>query len=275
MQNNHKRFLRENKLPHIWCPGCGNGIVLGAFVRAFGQLGFDQDKTVIVSGIGCSSRAAGYLDFNTLHTTHGRALAFATGIKVARPELNVFVFMGDGDASAIGGNHLIHAARRNIDLTAIIFNNSIYGMTGGQYSPLTPQDSRAATAPYGTVERPFDLAELVKAAGATYVARSTTFHVPLLIRLIKEGAVHRGFSVIEVITACPVSYGRRNKLGNGYEMLMHQKEHGVAVEKAKDYTQEQMRGKFLIGELHRAEAPEFTEIYGQLAEKIRKNYGKE
>ncbi|MCL6635843.1 MAG: 2-oxoacid:ferredoxin oxidoreductase subunit beta [Peptococcaceae bacterium] len=272
MQENIARYLRLNLFPHIWCPGCGNGIVLGALVRAFAKLGLDQDKTVIVSGIGCSSRAAGYLDFNTLHATHGRALAFATGIKLARPEINVFVLMGDGDASAIGGNHFIHAARRNIDLTTIVFNNSIYGMTGGQYSPLTPPGSRAATAPTGTFERPFDLAELARAAGASYIARGTTYHTALLTELFRAGAAHKGFSVIEAVTACPVSYGRRNKMGSGYNMLMWQKEHGVPVEKAKRLTPEEMRGKFVIGELHRAAAPEFTEMYGRFAGEARRSF---
>lgn len=275
MEKNAEKYLRLEKLPHIWCPGCGNGIVLGALARAFDQLGYDQNKTVIVSGIGCSSRAAGYLDFNTLHTTHGRALAFATGIKLARPEINVFVLMGDGDATAIGGNHFIHAARRNIDLTAVIFNNSIYGMTGGQYSPLTPQNSRATTAPFGTFERPFDLAELARAAGATYIARGTTYHTGLLTRLITAGAVHKGFSVIEAVTACPVSYGRRNKMGNGYDMLMWQKEHGVPVEKAKKLTPEEMRGKFPIGELHQSQAPEFTEMYERFIEEARESFKEE
>jgi 2-oxoglutarate ferredoxin oxidoreductase subunit beta len=269
MQANAEKYLRIEKMPHIWCPGCGNGIVLGALVRAFHKLAYDQDKTVIVSGIGCSSRASGYLNFNTLHSTHGRALAFATGIKLARPDVNVFVLMGDGDASSIGGNHLIHAARRNIDLTAIIFNNNIYGMTGGQYSPLTPRDSRATTAPYGTFERPFDLVELAKAAGATYIARSTTYHSAMLTKLIITGATHKGFSLIEAVTACPVSYGRRNKMGDGYNMLMWQKEHGIPIEKSRYLSLEEMKGKFLIGELHKSEAPEYTEVYQQLIDKVR------
>lgn len=159
--------FRVETMPHIWCPGCGHGIVLGALMRALEKSGFERDKTVIVSGIGCSSRATGYLDYDTLHTTHGRALAFATGVKLANPELNVVVITGDGDASAIGGNHFIHAARRNIDITTIIFNNSIYGMTGGQYSPETPEASWATTSPYGHIERTFDLAELAKASAAS------------------------------------------------------------------------------------------------------------
>ncbi len=275
MQGNAEKFLRINTLPHIWCSGCGNGIVLGSLVRAFDQLGYDQNKVAIVSGIGCSSRASGYLDFNTLHTTHGRALAFATGIKLARPEINVFVLMGDGDALAIGGNHFIHAARRNIDLTAIIFNNNIYGMTGGQYSPLTPYKTRATTAPYGMLERNFDVAELAKAAGATYIARSTTYHAGMLTKYIKAGAEHKGFSIIEAVTACPVSYGRRNKLGNGYDMMMLQKENAVSVEKAKKLTPEEMQGKFIIGELHKSDAPEFTNVYGRLTEEAQKAFKEE
>ncbi len=270
MQNSVEKYLRTDKLPHIWCPGCGNGIVLGAMVRAFDRMGCDQNNTVIVSGIGCSSRAAGYMDFNTLHTTHGRALAFATGIKMAKPGLNVFVIMGDGDAASIGGNHLIHAARRNIDLTAIIFNNQIYGMTGGQYSPLTPMGSIATTAPYSTIERNFDLAELARAAGATYVARSTAYHAAMLTNLIVAGATHKGFSLIEAVVACPVSFGRRNKMGGGYDMLMWQKEHAVSAKKAAGLTPEEMQGKFIIGELYKTEAPEYTEVYESLIEKARR-----
>ncbi|MDD2553920.1 MAG: 2-oxoacid:ferredoxin oxidoreductase subunit beta [Desulfotomaculaceae bacterium] len=269
MLNSTEKYLRTEKLPHIWCPGCGNGIVLGAMVRAFEKIGCDQDNTVIVSGIGCSSRAAGYMDFNTLHTTHGRALAFATGIKMAKPELNVFVLMGDGDAASIGGNHLIHASRRNIDLTAIIFNNQIYGMTGGQYSPLTPLESIATTAPYHTIERSFDLPELARAAGATYIARSTTYHAAMLTNLIAAGAKHKGFSLIEAVTACPVSFGRRNKMGGGYDMLVWQKEHAVSVDKAKSLTPEQLQGKFVIGELYKTEAPEYTEVYDRLIAKAQ------
>jgi len=269
MQNSVEKYLRTEKLPHIWCAGCGNGIVLGAMVRAFEKMGCNQNNTVIVSGIGCSSRAAGYMDFNTLHTTHGRALAFATGIKMAKPGIDVFVIMGDGDAASIGGIHLIHAARRNIDLTAIIFNNQIYGMTGGQYSPLTPPGSIATTAPYHTIERNFDLPELARVAGATYVARGTTYHAAMLTNLITAGAAHKGFSLIEVVTACPVSFGRRNKMGSAYDMLMWQKEQAVSVKKAKSMTPEEMQGKFVIGELYKGAAPEYTEVYDRLIEKAQ------
>ncbi|MCD6493773.1 MAG: 2-oxoacid:ferredoxin oxidoreductase subunit beta [Archaeoglobaceae archaeon] len=190
-------------LPHTWCAGCGNGIILGAFIRAFKKSGIDKDKLVVVSGIGCSGRVTQYLNFDAVHTTHGRALAFATGIKLANPELKVVVMMGDGDALAIGGNHFIHSARRNIDLTVIIFNNSVYGMTGGQQSPTTQLNAKTATTPYGNLENPFNVVDLAIAAGATYVARCTTFHVKKLEKSIVEALLHKGFSVIEVITGCP------------------------------------------------------------------------
>lgn len=177
-------YFRSDKLPHIWCPGCSNGVVMRSIVKAIDNLDLNKDNVCIVSGIGCSSRATGYLDFNTLHTTHGRALSFATGIKMANPKLKVIVITGDGDCAAIGGNHLIHSARRNIDITTIVFNNSIYGMTGGQYSPATPTGAFGTTAPYGNIDSNFDLCQLVKAAGATYVARSTAYHANLIINQI-------------------------------------------------------------------------------------------
>jgi len=259
-----EKFLRTDHLAHIWCPGCGNGTVLGAIVRAIGKMELDQDKTAIVSGIGCSSRASGYMDFNTVHTAHGRALTFATGIKLARPELNVLVLSGDGDATAIGGNHFIHAARRNINLTMIIFNNGIYGMTGGQYSPLTPTGSIASTAPYGHMERPFDVAQLAVAAGATYVARGTAYHATLLTDVISKGIEHNGFSVIDVITQCPISFGRKNKMGEGYKMMEWQRDNAVMVSAAAKMTQEQLAGKFQIGVLHHSEAPEYIAEYEKI-----------
>ena len=196
-------YLRKRFMPHIWCAGCGNGIVLNSLLRAIDKLGLDRNNIVMVSGIGCSSRMQGYVDFHTLHTLHGRALAFATGVKLARPELDILVPMGDGDALAIGGNHFIHAARRNIDLTAIILNNRIYGMTGGQYSPLTGPSKYATTAPYGTIVPSFDIANLAKASGASFVARSTVYHVQHLINTLEKAIKHKGFSAVEVFTQCP------------------------------------------------------------------------
>ncbi|MGI5853038.1 MAG: 2-oxoacid:ferredoxin oxidoreductase subunit beta [Bacillota bacterium] len=259
-----KDYLRNAMMPHIWCPGCGHGIILGAILRAIDKAGLDQDKTVIVSGIGCSSRASGYMDFDTLHTTHGRALAFATGIKMAKPELNVIVIMGDGDCSAIGGNHFIHACRRNIDLTAIVFNNSIYGMTSGQYSPLTPRGSFATTAPYGTIEREFDLCDLAIAAGATYVGRGTTYHAQLLSDLIVKGLANKGFSLIEGVSQCPTYFGRKNKKGGPVDMIKWQQEHAVNAVAAAKMTKEQLEGKFIVGELHNSPAPEYIAEYDKI-----------
>jgi 2-oxoglutarate ferredoxin oxidoreductase subunit beta len=220
-----------------------------------------SSQVVIVSGIGCSSRAAGYLNFQTLHTTHGRALAFATGLKMARPELKIFVLMGDGDATAIGGNHFIHSCRRNIDLTAIIFNNNIYGMTGGQASPLTSQGAKATTAPYGATERSFDLMKLAEGAGATFSARATTYHLHMLDKLIEEAAANKGFSVVEALTYCPIGYGRMNKMGDAPKMLNWYKEHAIPVSKARELTAEEMDGKITIGVHHKETIPEFVEEY--------------
>ena len=219
------QYFRPGRLPHIWCPGCGHGVVTGCIVKAVDKLALSKDEVAVVSGIGCSSRASGYLDFNTVHSAHGRALPVATGIKLADPKLTVIVVTGDGDATAIGGNHLIHAARRNIDMTVVLYNNSIYGMTGGQYSPMTPVHAKATTAPYGTIERDFNVAELVKAAGATFVARSTSFHAQMTTDLIAKGIAHKGFSLIEVVSACPTSYGRQNKMGGPADMMKWQRDH--------------------------------------------------
>ena len=264
------KYFREDHLPHIWCPGCGHGVLMRDVAQAVENLGLDQNKVVLVSGIGCSSRAAGYMDFNTMHTTHGRALAFATGIKMARPDLEVICIMGDGDASAIGGNHLIHAARRNINITAIIFNNNIYGMTGGQYSPTTPYGEKGTTAPYGNIDRSFDIPKIAEAAGATYTARGSAFDAVRTTKLIEEGIRHKGFSVIECASICPTYYGRKNKKGSVVDMYRWQKENSVSAEKAKTMTPEELKGKLVIGELSRSEFPELTEQYQQIIDKFVK-----
>ncbi|MGI6357466.1 MAG: 2-oxoacid:ferredoxin oxidoreductase subunit beta [Bacillota bacterium] len=258
------KYLRQDMMPHIWCPGCGHGIIMNAVITAIDKLGLDQDKTAIVSGIGCSSRASGYMNFDTLHTTHGRALAFATGLKVARPELNVIVLTGDGDALAIGGNHFIHACRRNIDITTVLFNNNIYGMTSGQYSPTTPHGRFATTAPYGNIDRNFDACELAKVAGATYVARATAYHAAMLANLIAKGIENKGFSLVEAISQCPTYYGRKNKLGTPIDMLNWQKEHAVTKAAAAKLSPEQMSDKFIIGEIYHGQAPEYTAEYEKL-----------
>lgn len=263
-------LFRMEKLPHIWCPGCGHGIVTRAIAEAIKESGIDLNKTVIVSGIGCSSRAPGYMNFDTLHTLHGRALAFATGIKLAQPDLNVFVITGDGDATAIGGNHFIHAARRNIDLNVILFNNNIYGMTGGQYSPLTPTGKMATTSPYGNPENNFDIAELAIAAGASYVARGTVFHDKLLTESIKEGIENKGFSLIEALSMCPTSYGRRNKMGTPADMINVMKTNALNVKAAQKLPPEKLEGKFLIGTLHFNPYQEFTDQYDKLIAQVQK-----
>lgn len=214
-----KDYLRERFFPHMWCPGCGHGTILNSLIRAVEAIGLSKNEIVMTSGIGCSARISGYVDFHSLHTLHGRALAFATGVKLSKPELKVIVPMGDGDALAIGGNHFIHAARRNIDITAIIMNNRIYGMTGGQFSPLSGPGVKATTAPYTTIDREFDAVELAKAAGATFVARSSAYHAVEATGYIKKAIEHKGFSVVEVLSQCPTHYGRKNKEGDAVSML--------------------------------------------------------
>jgi 2-oxoglutarate/2-oxoacid ferredoxin oxidoreductase subunit beta len=224
-----KDYLRERFFPHMWCPGCGHGIVLNGLIRGIEKLGMSKNEIVMASGIGCSSRISGYVDFHSLHTIHGRALAFATGVKLSKPELNVIVPMGDGDALSIGGNHFIHAARRNIDITAIVMNNRIYGMTGGQYSPLSGQGTLATTAPYYNIDQAFDVVELAKSAGATFVARTTVYHVQQMADIIRHAIVHEGFSVVEIMSQCPTYFGRKNKLGSAADMMRWFKDHTVPV----------------------------------------------
>lgn len=211
--------LREWAMPHVLCAGCAHGIVGRAFLAAVDRAGIDPDLMAIVAGIGCSSRLVGYLDFCTLHATHGRAPAFATGIKLARPELTVAVFSGDGDGLAIGGNHLIHAARRNIDLTVVLFNNEIYGMTGGQAAPTTARGAIASTTPQGNTEPTFDSCKLLIGAGASFVARAAASEPFTLERICAEALAHPGFAFIEVLSDCPTYFGRYNHLGSGPEML--------------------------------------------------------
>lgn len=269
----HKYLRHDKKFPHVWCPGCGNGILLGALIRAIDRTGYEKDDIVLVSGIGCAGRLPVYVDFNTLHTTHGRALTFATGIKLANPRLQVIVIMGDGDATAIGGNHFIHAARRNLNLTAIIVNNNIYGMTGGQYSPTTPYGALATTAVYRNVEQAFSIAELAVTAGASLVARGTVYHATLLDRLIEQAIRKRGFSVVEVISHCHTQYGRRNKMGDAVDMLRWQKENAIRVEKAAELSEEEKAGKFTIGILVDRDLPIYTEEYRKIREAARARLG--
>ncbi len=264
-------YLRERFFPHMWCAGCGHGIVLNSLIRAVEKLGFSKNEIVMVSGIGCSSRISGYVDFHTLHTIHGRALAFATGVKLSKPELNVIVPMGDGDALSIGGNHFIHAARRNIDMTALIMNNRIYGMTGGQYSPLSGVGTLATTAPFTNIDQAFDTVELAMAAGATFVARTTAYHVQQMSELIRQAVLHEGFSVVEILTQCPTYFGRRNRQGGAVEMLGWFKDNTTAIgSKAKEKNPDLIeRGIFVQKEL-----PEYCAQYDRIIERAQKAVSK-
>lgn len=265
---NFKDYIRARFFPHIWCSGCGHGIVLGSLLRAVHELGLDKNEIVMTSGIGCSSRISGYVDFHSLHTIHGRALAFATGVKLSKPDLISIVPMGDGDALAIGGNHFIHAARRNIDITAIVMNNRIYGMTGGQFSPLSGCDKKATTAPYSTIDREFDISDIARSAGATFVARTTVFHATECKELIKKAITHKGFSVVEILSQCPTYYGRKNKEGDAVQMMDSFKTNTVKMgskklEKNPDLIQ---RGIFVED----TDVPEYCEAYDQIIETAMK-----
>ena len=263
----YNKYLRPNKLPHIWCPGCGHGIVLKAMLRAIDRMGLDKNNVCVVSGIGCSSRTPGYVDFNTLHTLHGRALPFATGIKLAKPDMKVIVVTGDGDALAIGGNHFIHTCRRNIDMTVLVFTNATYGMTGGQYSPTTPMDAIATTSRYGNVEPPFDTCEIAKAAGATFVARGTAYHTLELEKTIHEALEHKGTSVVDIIDACPTYYGRMNKYKSATHMMEAiEKDGTVNVKQVDKLPPDKVAGKMLRGVLHKVERPEYCEQYASLVQ---------
>ncbi len=261
-------YIKEEEFPLFICPGCTHGTVTNAFVKMADELKLDKNKTVLVCAIGCAGRIPTFLDFSVLRVTHGRALAFATGIKLARPDVNVIVFMGDGDAVAIGGNHMIHAARRNINITAIISKNAIYGMTGGQYAPTTPKDAMTTTSPFGMFEHTFDICKLVEGAGATYVARSDAYNVRHLQKVIKNAIQHEGFSVVEAITSCPTQFGRRNKVSNPSDMLMDIKNSTVMQAAADKMTPEELQGKFVIGEFVNIKKPTLDELYLELEEKI-------
>ena len=220
-------YLRQDRIPHIWCPGCGIGSSVNAFCRALADSGLDLDKVAIVSGIGCTGRTAGYLNLDSFHTTHGRAIPFATGLKLANPELNVVVYSGDGDLFAIGGNHFFHAARRNMDLLVVCVNNFTYGMTGGQVAPTTPLGPTQTTMPFGNFEQPFNLPFIADACGAVYVARWSVYHVRQLAKSMKEAMGKKGFRFIEVMSPCPTLYSRRNRLGDGVDQVKYYKEKSV------------------------------------------------
>ena len=263
-----KDYLRQRYFPHMWCPGCGHGIVLNSLIRAVEGLGLEKNEIVMTSGIGCSARISGYVDFHSLHTLHGRALAFATGVKLSKPELNVLVPMGDGDALAIGGNHFIHAARRNIDITAIVMNNRIYGMTGGQFSPLSGVGKKATTAPYTTIDNSFDVVNMAVAAGATFVARTTVYHALEAVDYLKKAIAHKGFSVVEILSQCPTHYGRKNKEGGAAQMMEFQKNTTAKLGSKQLENDPTLipRGIFVDN----TEQPEYCAAYDKIIESVRK-----
>ncbi len=220
-------FLRQERIPHIWCPSCGIGTTVNCFTRALTESGIDLDQLAVVSGIGCTGRVAGYLNVDSFHTTHGRAIPFATGLKLANPKLKVVVYSGDGDLTAIGGNHFMHAARRNMDLMVVCVNNFTYGMTGGQVAPTTPTGAKQSTMPFGNFEQAFNLPFLADACGAVYVARWTVFHVRQLAKAMQEGLKKKGFVFIEALAPCPTLYSRRNKRGDGVDELKNYKQNSL------------------------------------------------
>lgn len=265
----HEYLRHDKKFPHVWCAGCSNGIVLGAIIRAIVDMQLNRDDIVMVSGIGCSSRMPVYIDLNTLHTLHGRAIAYATGVKMFKPNMKVIVVTGDGDCTAIGGNHLIHAARRNIDLTVILINNNIYGMTGGQASPTTPHDAIATTAPYGNIEPDFNICNLAMGAGASFVARTTAFHAQEMQNYVKEAMNHPGFSLLEIVAACPVIYGRLNKKGSAPEMMKNMRDNSIPFTAYEKLPKEQTERKIIRGILKREVRAEYTAEYAKLVERVQ------
>lgn len=263
-------YIVEKSLPFFWCSGCGNGIILRTIAAAFAELKLNKKDVVVVTGIGCWGKADDYLNTNALHVTHGRALSFATGIKASNPDLHVVVLMGDGDCATIGGNHFIHAARRNLDVTAIVSNNYNYGMTGGQYSATTPQSSKTSTSIYGSIEQAFDLCKLAEAAGATYVARSTVYHVQQLKKIIVSSIENRGFSFVDVINICPTHYGRNNEKNNAPAMMRWLKE-ASKVYKTGELPEFDGRNNIPIGVFVYKQKPDFSTLYCDVQKKAKKN----
>jgi 2-oxoglutarate ferredoxin oxidoreductase subunit beta len=260
-------YLREEIMPHKFCAGCGCGTVLNVFVNAVDGLGLDPTNMICVSGIGCSSWIPSpYFRADTLHTTHGRPIAFATGAKIMRPDMTVVVIAGDGDVAGIGGNHLIHAARRNIDLTVIMVNNMIYGMTGGQVAPTTPIGVRTTTTPHRNIEPPFRVADLVATAGASYAARWTSYNVIPLRKSMQKAIKKKGFSFIEIISQCPDNYGRRIGMRSAVEFLRLFKEKSVRIEKTGKMSDEELKDRIIIGELRDEDRPEYVSELHKITE---------
>jgi 2-oxoglutarate ferredoxin oxidoreductase subunit beta len=275
-ENPVEKYLRTDRMPHIWCPGCGIGTTVNCFTRAIDESGLDLDRLAIVSGIGCTGRVAGYMKLDSFHTTHGRAIPFATGLKLANPKLKVVVYSGDGDLFAIGGNHFIHAARRNVDMTVVCVNNLTYGMTGGQVTPTAPEESIATTSPYGNFEHPFNLPYLAESSGAVYVARWTVYHVLQLKKAIREALQKPGFSFVEAISPCPTLYGRRNRIGDGLDEIKTYKTRSVIKHGADTKTVDLgMTGPIIVGKFVDRERPTYHDaMEAHLARKLGSRYAR-
>ena len=265
-----QKYLRKGTLPHFYCAGCGAGQVLHYFVQAAQDLKLDFDKLVGIGGVGCTARIPVFMDVEALHGIHGRTLPWATGIKLHNPELKVVIFAGDGDAASIGGNHLIHACRRNLDVTMIVVNNLTFGMTGGQVAPTTPKAAVSTTTPYGNEEQPFDLCKLAIAAGATFVSRWNTSRSTQAVRAIKKALQHRGFSLVEIICQCPTQFGRA-AIGSGdpIKLLDWIEECSITQEEAKKLPEQEAAKKFVLGNFVERQGPVFegTSVYRQMGDK--------
>lgn len=266
-------YLKDDDLPVFWCSGCGNGIILSSLMRTFNAMDLLPNEIVVVTGIGCWGKADDYLKTNSLHGTHGRALPFATGVKAANPDLTVVALMGDGDCATIGGNHFLHAARRNIDVTAVVSNNFNYGMTGGQYSATTPAESYTSTSVYGNPEGEFDICEVGVAARAGFVARSTVYHVNLLKNLLQQAISHQGFSLVEVHSSCPVYFGRYNEMNSPVEMMRWWEKRGVPHQRYQNLNEEEQAERVPIGVLHEQPRPDFSSRYEQIQQSAQEKVG--
>ena len=258
----YEKYIRYGYFPTTWCPGCADGIILKTVAIVLSEMGTDPNDIAVVSGIGCSGRMPNYFNTNSLHTAHGRALTFATGIKLSRPEKTVLVVSGDGDAAAIGGNHLIHAARRNLGIKLIIINNGIYGMTGGQVSPTTPHGFFTETTTYGNFEPNFDLVELLKGSNASFVARESISRLPQLKKIIRKVFEHNGFAAVEVLSNCHVVLGARNKMRSAMSMMEYIDSISYPLEKADKMTDEEKEGKFPLGVfVDKSDMMEYADMY--------------
>ncbi len=274
MAFNYDEYLRVDKMPTLWCWGCGDGVILKSIIRTIDALGWKMDDVCLVSGIGCSGRMSSYVNCNTVHTTHGRALAYATGIKLANPEKHVIVVSGDGDALAIGGNHTIHASRRNIDLNYVLVNNFIYGLTNSQTSPTTPQGMWTVTAQFGNIENSFDPCKLVEAAGATFIARESVLDSKKIEKVLYEGFKHKGFSFFDIHSNCHINLGRKNKMGEAVQTLKWIESRVISKRKYDELSEEERQGKFPTGILkHDTSRTEYCEAYEGVIQKAQAQKG--